>query len=319
MIKFRCVAALVSLLTFPLALGAQETFPNRPIRLVVPWAPGGASDIDMRVLAQLASRHLGQPIVVENKPGASGTLGPAAVAASAKPDGYTLTQLHTGVYRQPHITKTTYDLKDFTYIIGLSAYTLGVVVRADSPFRSFRELISYAKANPGKLTYATHSASPMFMVMETIAELEGTKFLHLPTKGTADNNALLLGGEVMASADGAGWASLVNSGKFRLLVTWGERRSKPWPEVPTLRELGYNIVESSPYGLGGPRGMDPKVVEVIYQAFHKALHEPEHIRVLEQLNQEILEMGPKEFEDFAIQSSARQKAQVEKFGLASKN
>ncbi|MCC6210632.1 MAG: tripartite tricarboxylate transporter substrate binding protein [Burkholderiales bacterium] len=318
MTRFRTVAALAALLMLPMALLAQDAFPSRPIRLVIPWPPGGATDIQMRVLAQLASRHLGQPIVIENKPGAGGTIGPASVAASAKPDGYTLTQLNTSVYRQMYIAKTNYTLEDFTYIMGVSAYTLGVVVRADSPFQSLRDLFAFARANPGKVSYATWPGSPMYIVMETIAEREGARLLHVPTKGTADNNALVMGGEVTASADGAGWASLVNAGKFRLLATWGERRSKPWPTVPTLRELGYDIVESSPYGIGGPRGMDPKVVKILYDAFRKALYEPEHLRVLEQLNQETMEMTPEQLKAFALRSSAQQKVQLEKFGLAIK-
>jgi len=313
------VFMLVSGLAAAPALHANElNYPNRPIRLIVPWPPGGATDVQMRALASAATRHLGQPIVVENQPGASGTIGPSAVA-NAKPDGYTLVQLHTGVFRQPHIVKTSYDPRtDFTYIMGLSAYTFGVVVRADSPLRSFNDLMGFAKANPGKLTYATHHGSPMFMVMETLAEKGGTKFHHIPTKGTADNNSLVLSGDVMASADGAGWAPLVNSGRFRLLVTWGEQRTKQWPETPTLRELGYDIVERSPYGLGGPRGMDPNVVKIIHDAFSKAMREPEHLAALDLLNQDIVEMSSDEFRRFAMDSFERQKALVEKFGLAQK-
>lgn len=302
------------------ALAQAQDYPNRPIKLIVPFPPGGATDTQLRALAIAASKHLGQPIVVENRPGASGTIGPAMVATAA-PDGYTLTQLHTGVFRQPHMARTSFDPRtDFTYIMGISAYTFGVVVRADAPWKTFREYMDYAKANPGKLTYVTHSVgSPMFFVMETLAEKQGVQFLHVATKGNAENNSLLLGGHVMSSADGAAWAPYVNSGQFRLLVTWGEKRTRQWPNVPTLLELGYGIAESTPYGIGGPKGMDPKVVQIIHDAFRKGMSDPEHVKVLNLLNQEALDMGPAEFEKFANESYVRQKALVEKFGLGRKD
>ncbi|HUL91078.1 MAG TPA: tripartite tricarboxylate transporter substrate-binding protein, partial [Burkholderiales bacterium] len=146
------LARTFALLALALVLpaGAQE-FPSRPITLICPWPPGGSTDTHLRRFAEIAARSLGQTIVVENKPGAGGTIGPGLVAQSGKPDGYLLSQMHMGGFRVPHMQKLAWDpIRDLTYIIGLSGYTFGVVVKSDSPFKTFQDLLDYAKANPGK-------------------------------------------------------------------------------------------------------------------------------------------------------------------------
>lgn len=311
----RLVLRVATAIAFiPLPVGAQE-FPTRPITLIVPWPVGGATDVQMRALAEITARRLGRPIVIENKPGAGGSIGPSNMAAMAKPDGYTLSQIALSVFRQPYLAKTSYDpAKDFTYIIGISAYTFGVVVRSDSPWKSWQEFIAYAKSHPGEITYSTLGVgSTLHMGMERIQELTGTKMWHIPTRGTAENNNALLGGHVMAVADGAGWAPLVNSGQFRLLVTWGEARTKQWPNVPTLKELGIDIVESTPYGLAGPRDMDRKIVKVLHDAFRAALYDPRHLEVLEKLNQEIWYRDSAAYHDYAMEQVVAQKAKMEAF------
>ena len=154
------------------AVAQAQQFPTRPVTLIVPWPPGGSTDIAMRALARATEKHLGQSIVIENRPGAAGTLGPANMAATARPDGYTVAQLPISVFRMPFIQKTTFDpAKDFTYIIHLTGYTFGVVVRADAPWKTFQELMDYAKANPGKVNYGTPGAgSSLHITMEQIAK-----------------------------------------------------------------------------------------------------------------------------------------------------
>src|SRR5262245_43628627 len=130
----------------------RQTYPIRPVTLIVPWPAGGSSDLVMRALADATQKHLGQPFVIENKPGASGTLGPAQMVATAKPDGYTIAQMPITVFRLPFMTKVTFDpAKDFTYVAGLTAYTFGVVVKSDSQWKTFKDFVAYAKANPGKI------------------------------------------------------------------------------------------------------------------------------------------------------------------------
>ncbi|MGE4239983.1 Bug family tripartite tricarboxylate transporter substrate binding protein [Ramlibacter sp.] len=286
---------------------AAQAYPSRPVTLVIPWQAGGIPDTQLRLLARLAAPHLGQPIVVENKPGGVGTMAPAAVAANSKPDGYTITQLTTAVLRMPHMMKVSYDFKkDFTYIGGLSAFRFGVVVRNDSPLKTWQDFVAYAKANPGQLTYTTFGTnSVLHLTMERIAAATGIKLRHVPSRGNAENNAAVLGGHVMASADGSAWAPFVDSGQFRLLVTWGDKRSKRWPNVPTLKEVGIDIVESTPFGLIGPAGMDPAVVDKIYGAFRKAMHEPEHMKLMAQYDMDLFELGPADFRKWAFEEEVR--------------
>src|SRR4051812_34057516 len=226
---------LLLCLPFCSAPSHAQNFPERPVTLVVPWPAGGGTDIAMRALADATSKHLGQRVTVENRGGASGTLGAAWLARNGKPDGYVVSQMPITVFRLPHMTKTDFDpLTDFTWIINLTGYTFGVVVRVDSPLKTWQELIAYARANPGKLTYGTPgTGTSLHITMEEVAARDRVKFLHVPFKGNADATTSLLGGHIMASADSTGWGELVDSGKLRMLVTWGAQRTKRWPNVPT--------------------------------------------------------------------------------------
>ena len=313
------IAALVlaACALVPAAATAQG-YPNRPITLIVPWPAGGSTDTHLRKLSELASRHLGQPIVVENRPGAGGMLGPAGMAANAKPDGYTLSQLTVGAFRQPHMQKVDWDpLRDFTYIIGVSGYTFGVVVKNDSPFKTFQDLVAYAKANPGKLSYgSTGTGTSPHLLVEELAHKSGLQLLHVPFKGNADSTQALMGGHVMAQSDATGWGKFVDAGTFRLLVTFGEQRTR-WG-APTAKELGYDIVSYSPYGIVGPKGMDPAVVRVIHDAFKKAMDDPEHHKVLQQLDQVYWYKSSQDYAAWAAEQFKADRALIERLGLLAK-
>jgi tripartite-type tricarboxylate transporter receptor subunit TctC len=261
-----------------------DTFPSKPITLIVPWPAGGSTDISMRAMAEAAGKELGQPVVVENKAGASGTLGPATLR-TAKPDGYTIAQMPITMFRLPLMKdkKVTWDPKtDFTYIAHLSGYTFGVTTKADGPIKSWADLIAYAKANPGKVTYASPGAGTSLHIgMEQIAAKAGIQLTHVPFKGGAETNAAVLGGHTTLQADSTGWRSLVDSGQLRLLVLWTEKRSKFWPDVPTLKDVGIDFVFDSPWGIAGPKGMDPAVVKRLDQAFKKALEDKKVVEMLD--------------------------------------
>ena len=295
-----------------------QSFPERPVTLIVPWSAGGGTDVALRSLADTTSKHLGQRVVVENRAGASGTIGPAWMAKNGKPDGYVVSQIPITVFRLPHMTKTEFDaMNDFTWIIHLTGYTFGVVVRADSPIKTWQDMIAYAKANPGKLTYGTPgTGTSLHITMEDIAARERAQFLHVPFKGNADATTALLGGHIMASADSTGWGELVDAGRLRMLVTWGAQRTKRWPNVPTLKELGYDIVSVSPYGIAGPRGMDPKVVRILHDAFKKGMEEPAFQKTLERLDQqENFYMNSEDYARYARKTFQDEKALVERMGL----
>ena len=271
---FRLIIAALCLIST--AAFAQAPYPNRAITLICPWPAGGPTDRHMRKLGELAAKHLGQPVIVENKPGSSGMVGPAGMAATAKPDGYTISQLTVNAFRQPHMQKVDFDpFKDFTYIIGVSGYTFGMVVKKESPIKSFEDLVKYAKANPGKLSYgSTGTGSSPHLLVEEVADKAGIQLLHVPFKGNADSTQALMGDHIMAQSDSTGWGRYVDQGVFRLLVTFGAERTR-WG-APTAKELGYDVVSNSPYGIVGPRGMDPKIVKILHDAFKKALDDPEH-------------------------------------------
>jgi tripartite-type tricarboxylate transporter receptor subunit TctC len=311
-----CAAIAVAFAT----LGFAQNFPARPVTLIVPWPAGGTTDVGMRALATATEKHLGQPIVVENRSGGSGTLGPGQMAATAKPDGYTIAQIPITVFRFPFMTKTTFDpATDFTYIIGVSGYTFGVVVRDDAPWKTFQELAADAKANPGKINYGTPGAgTSLHITMEQIAKRQDIKWTHVPFKGNAEAMNALLGGHIHAVADSSGWAPLVNAGRFRLLVTWGAARTKNWPDVPTLREIGIDMVSNSPFGIAGPKGMDPAVVKILHDAFKKGLEEPSYAAAMAKLDQELFYLSSEDYRRFALQQIEEARRFVAELGLGPK-
>jgi tripartite-type tricarboxylate transporter receptor subunit TctC len=268
-------AAAAMLAAVATGAGAQD-YPTRPVNLIVPWPAGGSTDIAMRAIAEVAAKHLGQPITIDNKAGGGGTVGPATMAATAKPDGYTIAQLPITVFRMPLMQQTTWDPgKDFSYIIHLTGYTFGVTTHVDSQFKSWKDVVAFAKANPGKVTYATPGAGTSLHIgMEQIAAKEGIKLTQVPFKGGAETNAAVLGQHTMLQADSTGWKPLVDGGKLRLLMVWTGKRSPNYPDAPTLQELGYPFVFDSPFGIAGPKGMDPKIVAKFHDAFKKAIDDP---------------------------------------------
>lgn len=304
----------------PLASAQAQAFPSKPITLVVPWPAGGSTDRHLRGLAEIASRHLGQTIVVENKPGGGGTLGPGTMALNARPDGYTIAQYPLGMLRIPHMQKTAWHpLNDFSFIIGVTGYTFGFVVKADSPYKTFNDYIAAARQQPGRIDYgSTGQGTSPHLLMEELADAAKVELNHVPYKGNADLMQAVLGGHVMAGSDATGWDKLVDAGQMRLLLTFGEQRTQRWPNVPTARDLGYGIVANSPYGLVGPKGMDPAVVRSLHDAFKKAMEDPKHLELLGQLNQAPWYKSPEDYRAWAQATFAKDKALIERLGLAAK-
>jgi tripartite-type tricarboxylate transporter receptor subunit TctC len=302
-----------------LAAAAQaQQFPSKPVTLIVPWPAGGSTDIYFRKLGEVASKHLGQNLVIENRPGGSGNNGPTTMAKTAQPDGYTISQLTISAFRAPHMQKVDWDpLKDFTYIIGLAGYTFGIVVKADSQFRTFNDLIQYAKANPGKLSYATPgTGTSLHLAMEEVGAKAGVQFLHVPFKGYADGAIALMGGHVMVQVDSTGWAKQVDAGVQRLLATLGDKRTR-WG-APTVKELGVDTVSNSPFGLVGPKGMPPQVVKVLHDAFKKSLDDPEYLKVLTTLDQPAWYQSSEDYARWAAETFKAERLTIERVGLLSK-
>jgi tripartite-type tricarboxylate transporter receptor subunit TctC len=314
------MARIILLTAAWLAIGSSaiaQTFPSKPVTLIVPWPAGGSTDIGMRALAEATQKHLGQPIVIDNRPGGSGTLAPGQMAATSKPDGYTIAQLPITVFRLPFMRRTTFDPRtDFTYIIGVSGYTFGVAVKSTAPWRTFQDFLAYARANPGKIDYGSPGAgTSLHITMEQIAQQQGISWTHVPFKGNAETIAALLGGHIHAIADSTGWAPLVNSGELRLLVTWGATRTKNWPTVPTLKETGIDMISNSPFGIGGPKGLDEKIVRILHDAFKKGMGEPSYAAAMAKLDQELFYLDSADYHAFALRQIAEQKQLVEDLKL----
>jgi tripartite-type tricarboxylate transporter receptor subunit TctC len=312
------LAAAAPVLLTPTAARAQAApWPSQPVRLMIAFPPGGPTDTTMRVLADNASKIIGQPVVVENRPGAGGTL-PAQQLQQAKPDGHVLAQIPLGVFRLPYTTRITWDpIKDISYILCVTGYAFGVVVPSEGPIKTWADFVAYARANPGKLSYgSTGVLTSPHLTMEDIAQRLNLQLNHIPYKGSADLMQSLLGGQLMAAADSTGFAPHVASGKLRVLNTWGEQRLAKFPEAPTLKELGLPLVQASPFGIGGPGGMDPALMQRIHDGFRQAMEMPNHVEVLARFDQALIPMNPSQYRRFAEETFAREKALVEKLGLA---
>ena len=313
-------AALGAAVSAAPAIVKAQAFPSRPIKYICPWPAGGSTDIVMRAFAESAGKALRQTVLVENKPGAGGTLG-AIELVNARPDGYTLAQLPQGMFRIPHMQKVQFDtLKDFTWIACLTGYTFGLVVPAASPIKSIKDLVDYAKANPEKFTYGhTGNGTSPHLAVEEFAQRAGIKLQAIPFKGNAENMQAVLGGHVMGASDATGWGPHVDAGKLRLLATYGSKRTKRWASVPTLDELGYKTTSDSPFGVGGPKNMDPAVVKTLHDAFRKTLDDPAVLAVLEKYDQSIIYMNTETYTKFARDTYAAEKALIERLGLANKS
>ncbi|HEY0818666.1 MAG TPA: tripartite tricarboxylate transporter substrate binding protein [Rhizobacter sp.] len=310
-IRLAGAAAATSSLSLP--LHAQASFPSQPIKLLLAFAAGGSTDAMFRVMAENASPLFGQTVIVEAKPGGGGTMA-GQLLLQARPDGYTLAQLPISVFRLPYTQKITWNpVTEFSYVIGITGYSFGIAVPSDSPIKTWADLVAWAKANPGKLTYATSGIyTTPHLTMEDISHRLGIEMNHIPYKGMAEIIPAILGGQVMAVADSIGFGPHVLSGKLRLLCTWGATRAKKFPDAPTLTELGIPIVQNSPYGLVGPKGMDPAIVKKLHDVFKRAIEMNNHIEVMGRYDQELLYMSPEQYRKFAEDTMAREKVVIER-------
>jgi tripartite-type tricarboxylate transporter receptor subunit TctC len=310
-------AGAAALPTLGQTAAGQDKFPNRPITLIAPWPTGGSSDGVIRAFAQSAAEKLGVPVVVENKPGAGGTLGAAAMV-NAKPDGYTLTQLPLGIYRIPHMQKTPFDpVKDLTHIICLTGYTFGLACVPDAPYKTLAEMVAWAKANPGKLNYGhTGTGTTPHLAFEEFAAKAGFKAQDIPYKGSAEILQSILGGHIPLMSGTTEWAPHVRAGKLRLLATLGRERNKAFADVPTVRELGFDTVSESPFGFGGPAGMPAAVVKTLHDAFAATLKEPKVLEMLDKFFQPVIYMNSEDYSAYARRTFEAERATIQRLGLA---
>lgn len=313
--QFLNLAMGVAAFGFAAHLPAQS-FPARAITLIAPSVPGGSTDIVCRALAAAVSRKLGVAVTVENKAGAGGTLGALALAG-ARPDGYTVALLPLGVFRVALMQKTAFDpLRDIAYVAGLGGFVFGLAVPAGAPYQTLGDLIEYARRHPDVVTYG-HSGvgSTPHLAVEELAQKTGVKLTAVPYKGSNEALAALLGGHVAMMSGTTEFLPHVNAGKLRVLATLGARRAAAFPDAPTLREAGVDIVNESPFGIGAPHGTDLAVVKILHDAFHASLAEPLVQAAFERFMLPILPMGSAEYAAFARRTVAAERTTLERLGL----
>ncbi|HVL56759.1 MAG TPA: tripartite tricarboxylate transporter substrate binding protein [Burkholderiaceae bacterium] len=316
-LKTLSVGALAGLPLLRAGSAGAQQFPQRAVTLYCAFPAGGPTDQVFRAMGEVASRQLKHPVVVENRPGAGGTLAPGLLR-TARPDGHTVSQLPMGIFRIPYMQKnpTLDPLRDITYVINLTGYTFGLVVPADAPWKTLQDFVAYAKGNPDKITYgSTGTGTSPHLAVEEFASHAGIKLTHVPFKGSADLMTAILGKHIMAASDSTGWAPHVESGRLRLLATYGSKRTKRWPDVPTLEELGYKTVSDSPFGIGGPRNMDPAAVKALHDAFRLSLEDPKVLELLERFDQPVIYMGPEEYARWAKETYEAEAKTIERLGL----
>lgn len=283
---------------FLAALGQAEDiakYPSRPITYFQPFPAGTSGDLGIRLMCKAAGDILGQPIVIVNKPGASGSLGINAIA-TAKPDGYTVGNTPMSpMLTQPLLEKVPYHpIKDLRMIIQWAGFNHGLVVRADAPFKGFKDIIAYARQNPGKVTYGTAGAQSMgYITMKQIAKKENVQMVHIPYKGTTEAETDLLGGNLTFALGGFMYPQ-IEAGRTRLLFLLKDEPSAEYPQTPILKDLGYDFPYPAFYTVAGPKGLPEGIVKKLEAAFTKAIKDPAFVKGMKELRLPIVYRNSKE-------------------------
>lgn len=295
------IAIILAISNFFFSASAQESYPSKPITLLVGYAPGGTSDTSMRYLANSASKYLGQRVTVLNKEGAGGIVSLSELK-NAKPDGYTIAFLATGPIISAHMRKLPFDVtKDFSPIIQTSIAIYGMAVRSDSEFKTMQDWVKFAASNPGKATYSTAgTGSPQHLVMIQLADLLKLDLVHVPTAGGVPAITIMLGGHVTAASQTTEWKPYVNSGQARLLALYTAKRIPEYPNTPTLVDLGWNIVAPSVYSIVGPANMPKERVQKLHDAFRAAMLEQGYIDLLKKVDLQYEYSDPAGLENLII-------------------
>jgi tripartite-type tricarboxylate transporter receptor subunit TctC len=309
--NYQAMLAVAAFCCAPLPTLAQADYPNKPITLIVPFPPGGVTDIAGREVARNLTKYLNQAVVVENKAGAGGNIGTQYLAVS-KPDGYTLGLLTVSAMSiAPHVTKNLgfNPSQDFTPITNVIITEGAIVANAATPFSSIKEFVAYAKANPGKVSYASvGNGSIPHLTAEMFAQRAGISLLHVPYKGTGPALQDLLANQINLSFESSVGTSLnnVTAGRLKVLAITGAKRSAVVPDVPTVAESGFpGFSAQGWFGLFGPANLPPKILETLNKAVTDALREPEVIARFEKLGVQPDPQSPAAFAKFLEAESAK--------------
>jgi tripartite-type tricarboxylate transporter receptor subunit TctC len=276
--------------------GLAQQFPAKEVSIVVPYAPGGATDLVFRALAASAQKHLGKAIVVVNKPGGGGAVG-FTDAARSKPDGYTLVTAITPITILPHQVKTAFTYRDFEPIINVVQDPAMFQVRADAPWKTLQEFLDYARNNPGMITVGNSGAGGgVHLIALAFEKAAGVKFNHIPFAGGGPSVTALLGGHVNAvSVSPPEGIPHVKAGKLRIIALFSEQRMPDFPNVATVREQGVDFAMGQWRGLAAPKGTPPEVIRTLHDAFKKGMDDPAFVKNATDMSVALAYVGSAEF------------------------
>lgn len=293
-----------------------DNYPSRTITLIVPYSAGGTTDVMARVVAASLSRQFKQSVVVTNRPGAAGAMGVVQMKSSA-PDGYTLTMAPVGIFRQPYLESVAYDpIRDLTFIATILTYDFAIAVKADSPFKSVKDMVDYARQHPGEITYSTPGRyTGNQVVLAALGKNQRVEFNHIPYKGDSDATNAIMGEHVKAGVITNSILPHLKSGAVRVLATSDEARNPHFPGVPTLKELGYDVVVPSPLGIAGPANLPAPIVQKLDQAIKAALEDPEVKKAAENFGVRTYYLDHNAYTGFAKKDYASEKALIAELGL----
>ncbi|HZA52143.1 MAG TPA: tripartite tricarboxylate transporter substrate binding protein [Myxococcaceae bacterium] len=317
MLRRQMLAAALVLAAAP-AFG--QAWPNKPITMIVPFPPGGVADLVGRPLASAMEKSLKQSVVVVNKTGAGGAIGMAA-AAKSPPDGYTILMGLSSISIFPVADRISgkppsYELKEFAPIALVTADPTVLVVRADGPYKTLKEFVAAAKANPGKITYSSSGVyGTLHVSMEIFANAAGIKLMHVPYQGGGPAVTALLGGQVEALASGPAAAiGQIKGGKMRALASWSTKRLDLLPDIPTFKELGYDAEFYIWSGVFAPAGTPAPIVSKLRKAVREAANSGEFKGAMEKVSTPVSYLDAPEFQKYWDKDAKRLAVALEKIG-----
>lgn len=321
----RALIAGTALLPLAFSAAAQDTFPSRPIQMIVPFPPGGVADITGRPTAHVMGKLLKQSVVVQNKPGAGGSVG-AALAARAAPDGYTILMALSSISVLPVADRLqgrtpAYELDQLAPIALISADPTVLVVREDGPYKTLKDLVDAAKARPGTINYGSSGVyGTLHVAMEIFAGAAGVKLFHIPYQGGGPAVAALLGGQIDALASGPSAAiGQIKAGRMRALAVWGDKRLASLPDVPSMKELGYDATFYIWSGLFAPAATPQSVMTVLRDAARRTTEDPEFKEAMAKVETPIAYLDAPQFKTFLDRDSERLRTAVERIGKVPEN
>jgi tripartite-type tricarboxylate transporter receptor subunit TctC len=291
----RRLATLALALVLAAPAFAQQ-FPAKEVSIVIPYAPGGATDLVFRALAASSQKYLGKAVVVVNKPGGGGTVG-VVEAQRAKPDGYTLLTAITPLTILPHQVKTTFTYRDFEPIINVVQDPVMFQVRADAPWKTLPEFLDYARKNPDTITVGNSGAGGgVHLIALAFEKAAGVKFNHIPFAGGGPSVTALLGGHINAvSVSPPEGIAQVKAGKLRIIALFSQTRMTDFPNVPTVREQGVDFALGQWRGLAAPKGTPPEAIKLLHDAFKKGMEDPAFAKNAADMSVTLAYVGPEDF------------------------